>query len=169
MVTPISSQPKHTAHNIYPVTAASLDLVTAQKILHPLSSAPTKIMSKQYIIKPKNVQILHCPPTSSGELEADLYLPPVSVSTSDWNPISKNNWTDDSDEDDSANVTDLVHLPGEDNGGHNDNIGNEGDGGFDDTNDEGDDGSDSVGGEGDDRHEQDQGDEDVIRPNRCSP
>ena len=37
-ITPLSTQPKHSVRNMYLVTSSSQDSVTAQKILHPLTS-----------------------------------------------------------------------------------------------------------------------------------
>ena len=58
-VTAVSQQPKHTARDMYIVTAASPDNVTAQKVLHPLVSGSTKIMSKSYKLLKFMVLIIH--------------------------------------------------------------------------------------------------------------
>ena len=60
-MTPLSEQPKHTARSMYLVTSSSPEVITAQKILHPLSSSQTKFMSKQYSSNPKYLRIIHRP------------------------------------------------------------------------------------------------------------
>ena len=64
-VTPISSQPKHKSRDMYIVTAAADQSVSAQKILHPLQNKPTKLMSRIYNTDPKNVQLIHRPPAAA--------------------------------------------------------------------------------------------------------
>ena len=49
-ITPLSSQPNHVERNMCLITAASSDLVTTQKILHPLSSVQSKFMSCTSVI-----------------------------------------------------------------------------------------------------------------------
>ena len=43
-VTPVSSQPKHRVRDIYMVTGVESGKVSAQKLLHPLSDTPIKMM-----------------------------------------------------------------------------------------------------------------------------
>ena len=64
-VMPILSQPKHKSRDMYIVTAAADQSVSAQKILHPLQNKPTKLMSRIYNTDPKNVQLQHHPSMSS--------------------------------------------------------------------------------------------------------
>ena len=64
-VTNILPQPKHTARNMYLVTASSPEAVSAQKILHPLSDGSTKFGSKTYISHPKHLRIINQPAGAS--------------------------------------------------------------------------------------------------------
>ena len=83
------------------VTAADQHDVTVQKILHPLSSQPTKFMAKQYVTDHKNVRVIHTAPqitlpksTNPSKVEN---IP--SCQESDWNPIKPHSWDSDSEYD----------------------------------------------------------------------
>ena len=78
-ITNLSPQPKHTARDMYLVTASTPETVTAQKILHPLSDGSTKIMSKQYTTHPKHTRILHPPPTVLLPQTQKPALPPRTL------------------------------------------------------------------------------------------
>ena len=100
-ITNLSPQPKHTARDMYLVTASTPETVTAQKILHPLSDGITKIMSKQYTTHPKHVRILHSPPAVPLPQSQEPALPPRALpSTKHWSPIPQAFWDSDSEDED---------------------------------------------------------------------
>ena len=114
-ITNLSPQPKHTARDMYIVTASTPETVTAQKILHPLSDGTTKIMSKQYTTHPKHIRILHSPPAVPLPKTQEPAPPPrAPPSTKQWSPIPQAFWESDSDDEDfDYQPPDpiLVHLP----------------------------------------------------------
>ena len=55
----ISLLPVQCTTYLYVVTATTPTSVKAQRILHPLSSASTKVIKKEYTSQPKHVRILH--------------------------------------------------------------------------------------------------------------
>ena len=94
-LTPLFSQPKHT----YLVTSSSPDHITAQRILHTLSSKQTKLMSKEFVSKPKHVRVVHRLFHSIRQLEPDPYLqsaPEILSKPNSWKPVSSKNWMEDS-------------------------------------------------------------------------
>ena len=100
-VTPVAAQDKHTVRDMYMLTAADQHNVTVQKILHPLSSQPTKFMAKQYVTDHKNVRVIHTAPQitlpKSTNLSKVENIP--SCQESDWNPIKPHSWDSDSEYD----------------------------------------------------------------------
>ena len=112
-VTPVAAQEKHTVRDMYMVTAANQNDVTMQKILHPLSTQPTKVMSKQYVTDHKNVRIIHTAP--------QIYLPKStntnnfenisSCQESEWNPIKHYSWDSDSEYDSEEDDGDADRVP----------------------------------------------------------
>merc|ERR1711989_65253 len=60
-VTAIAPQDKHKTREIYLVTGKEKDKVSAQRLLHPLSDTPLKLMSREYISSPKHLRVLHRP------------------------------------------------------------------------------------------------------------
>ena len=66
-VPPRIKQPKHSAREMFLVTKVSGDEFSAQKILHPLSKKPTKLMSKVYNTKTKTVRLVHSPQKIGSE------------------------------------------------------------------------------------------------------
>ena len=86
---------------MYLVTAATPTSVTAQKILHPVSSNPTKFMSKSYVTHPKHTRVLHSPPTVTLPNVLEPALPPLSsTAKKPWSPTPEAFWDTDSDDDD---------------------------------------------------------------------
>ena len=55
-ITSISPQEKHRNRDIYLVTGRRKDKVSAQRLLHPLSSTPIKFMSREYTSNPKHIR-----------------------------------------------------------------------------------------------------------------
>ena len=80
-------QSKHIVRQIYLVTLAFPQEVTAQHILHPLSTACAKLIIKEYITQPKIVQIHHSQQATTN-LDPD---PPISkpLPIKVWNQINK--------------------------------------------------------------------------------
>ena len=97
----LSQQPKHSVRDMYLVTAATPTSVTAQKILHPVSSNPTKLMSKSYVTHPKHTRVLHSPSTVTLPNVREPALPPLSSTVrKPWSPTPDAFWDTDSDDDD---------------------------------------------------------------------
>ena len=104
-VTPVSAQEKHTVRDMYLVTNSQQDSVKVQKIIHPLSQHPTKMMAKEYITNPKNLRIIHSSPVVPVTVP-QVPDPPVPAPVIDeWNPIRRDTSLDeDSDDDDDEDV-----------------------------------------------------------------
>ena len=101
-ITSLSQQPKHVARDMYLVTAATPSSVTAQKILHPVSNAPTKIMSKTYTTHPKHTRILFSPsPVHLPKSQEPVSPLPSPTANKPWSPTPQAFWDSDSEEDDS--------------------------------------------------------------------
>ena len=119
-VTPISGQPKHHARDIFMVTGVEADRVSAQKILHPLSQTPVKLMGRPYTGHTKHLQLVHSPPStltaSPSEQEVSVQSTLSRSPSSDyitgqspnrrslWSPVNEDFYneesTDDNDDDD---------------------------------------------------------------------
>ena len=90
---------------MYLVTSITPENVMAQRILHPLSTRRSKLMSLEYSTQPKHVRILHSP--TSTALLPDPPLPDCLTSSpkAALNPINQKLWKDaDSDNDDTHKV-----------------------------------------------------------------
>ena len=98
-ITSILQQPKHNARDMYLVTAATPSSVTSQRIPHPLSSAPTKFMSKSYTTHPKHTRILYSPPSVVLPKTTEPVLCPPSPANKPWSPTPRAFWESDSDDD----------------------------------------------------------------------
>ena len=77
-VTQISSQDKHKSRDIYLVTQAQPDKVSAQ---HPLTDTPLKFMSQPYTAHPKHLHRIYRPPHSHREDSPSLDSQPTKPST----------------------------------------------------------------------------------------
>ena len=74
-VTPLVKQPKHTAREMFLVTKVSGENISAQKILHPLSKRPTKLMSKIYNTQTKRLKVVHRP----NKMDPTIKTKPLST------------------------------------------------------------------------------------------
>ena len=100
-ISSLSQQLKHSVRDMYLVTAATPTSVTAQKLLHPVSSSPTKFMSKSYVTHPKHTSVLYSPPAVTLPNVLEPALPPLSsTAKKPWSPTPEAFWATDSDDDD---------------------------------------------------------------------
>ena len=99
-----NSNHKHKATDIYLVTDTKREDVTVQRILHPLTDIPTKLMSKPYVIKAKLLKPIHQPRLQghedNSEKEENKTKCKSNVKTTEtWNPFNQNFYYDkDSDD-----------------------------------------------------------------------
>ena len=110
-VTSVSPQNKHKSREIYLVTESDTDKVTAQRLLHPLTNVPTKIMSRTYEAHPKHLRRLYRPPSPHLQdktvTKPDLLHPKTEI-VNKWSPINPSYLEDDSsDEEDEDNTIDF--------------------------------------------------------------
>ena len=115
-VAPISPQDKHKSREIYLVTDSSPQKVTAQRLIHPLTEAPTKIMSRVYESHPKHLRRLHRPPSPHPNTNTHREYKPLSSPRlsrpSRWSPVNpkyfEDDSTDDEDEDFTPDIEDIA-------------------------------------------------------------
>ena len=96
---------KHKANEIFLVTSKQSDNVGVQKILHPLTSTPGKIMSKIYQTKSKHLVPIHQPsyPDYSDLDDEENDIPVlIKEKPNSWSPINQNFYNDDESDDDHA-------------------------------------------------------------------
>ena len=100
-VTATNKSDKHKANDIFIVTSKSKEHVSVQKILHPLSPEPAKIMSKVYTTHPKHLTTIHRPevPAADDSVidENDDTCNFKVKPNSKWRPIDQRFYHDDSD------------------------------------------------------------------------
>ena len=104
---------KHKANDMFVVTSKNEDNVELQKLLHPLSRKPGKIMSKTYNTNQKHLVTIHRPkfPIASVDeaFEEEKILTNDKVK-SFWNPINQQFYNDDDDTEDEndRNIEDIL-------------------------------------------------------------
>ena len=107
-VTTTNKSDKHKANDMFIVTAKENDKVSVQKILHPLSNNPAKIMSKVYTTQAKHLTTIHRPETpdfADTESDDDKSFDAPIKQISHWSPIDQRFFqNDDSDDDSQENV-----------------------------------------------------------------
>ena len=93
-VTVVNKADKHKVRDMFIVTGKKEDKVKVQKLLHPLSNQPGKVMSKVYTTDEKRLKTIHRPTMLDEPLEEyettinDNAYDEVKVETKPfWNPI----------------------------------------------------------------------------------
>ena len=114
-VTTTNKSDKHKANDMFIVTAKENDKVSVQKILHPLSANPAKIMSKVYTTPSKHLTTIHRPEIPSdddyeSEEEEKVVNNVPAKQNSSWNPIDRRFYQSDSDSDMSDDDNDIVEV-----------------------------------------------------------
>ena len=92
------------------VPAKMKDKISVQKILHPLSKEPAKIMSKVYTTRPKHLTTIHRPEMPATE-DCEIENNEIAINDnpikekSQWSPIDQRFYQDDdSDDEDHENI-----------------------------------------------------------------
>ena len=100
MVVKQGKQDKHKARDVFVVTGLEDDKVQAQKLLHPLQPAKTKIMSKVYSTDAKHVVVARdAQPLWSHQSEVPGPQPSISSHPS-YDPVNSRFWSHDDESDD---------------------------------------------------------------------
>ena len=94
---------KHKAKEMFLVTGKEADNISVQKVLHPLTKTPTKLMSKVYNTKQKHLHIIHRPETPAvSDLDEavndDESEQTATKQVTRWNPINQRFYQADSDD-----------------------------------------------------------------------
>ena len=104
---------KHKANDMFVVTSKNEDNVELQKLLHPLSRKPGKIMSKTYNTNQKHLVTIHRPKFPIAPV--DEAFEEEKILTNDkvksfWNPINQQFYNDDDDTEDEndRNIEDIL-------------------------------------------------------------